>query len=220
MDFSNVIKIQDQFVKETIATLYMLFWTALISGIIGLILGILLILTNEDGLMPNRTIYSILDKIVNIGRAIPFIIMLALISPITRIIVGTIIGNKAAIVPLVAGSAPFFARQVQTAMATVNPGVIEAARSMGLAPLEIIRKVWLPESKTALIRVSTLTLISIIGLTAMAGAVGAGGLGKMAISVGYNRFQNDVILVSTLLILVIVFIIQIIGSYLERRSIH
>lgn len=220
MDFSNVIKIQDQFVKETIATLYMLFWTALISGIIGLILGILLILTNEDGLMPNRTIYSILDKIVNIGRAIPFIIMLALISPITRIIVGTVIGNKAAIVPLVAGSAPFFARQVQTAMATVNPGVIEAARSMGLAPLEIIRKVWLPESKTALIRVSTLTLISIIGLTAMAGAVGAGGLGKMAISVGYNRFQNDVILVSTLLILVIVFIIQIIGSYLERRSIH
>lgn len=220
MDFSNVIKIQDQFVKETIATLYMLFWTALISGIIGLILGILLILTNEDGLMPNRTIYSILDKIVNIGRAIPFIIMLALISPITRIIVGTVIGNKAAIVPLVAGSAPFFARQVQTAMATVNPGVIEAARSMGLAPLEIIRKVWLPESKTALIRVSTLTLISIIGLTAMAGDVGAGGLGKMAISVGYNRFQNDVILVSTLLILVIVFIIQIIGSYLERRSIH
>lgn len=220
MDFSNVIKIQDQFVKETIATLYMLFWTALISGIIGLILGILLILTNEDGLMPNRTIYSILDKIVNIGRAIPFIIMLVLISPITRIIVGTVIGNKAAIVPLVAGSAPFFARQVQTAMATVNPGVIEAARSMGLAPLEIIRKVWLPESKTALIRVSTLTLISIIGLTAMAGDVGAGGLGKMAISVGYNRFQNDVILVSTLLILVIVFIIQIIGSYLERRSIH
>lgn len=220
MDFSNVIRLQDQFVKETIATLYMLFWTALISGVIGLILGILLILTDEGGLLPNRVIYSILDKIVNVGRAIPFIILLALISPITRVIVGTVIGNKAAIVPLVAGTAPFFARQVQTAMAMVNPGVIEAARSMGLAPLKIIGRVWLPESKTALIRVSTLTLISIIGLTAMAGAVGAGGLGKMAISVGYNRYQNDVILVSTLLILVIVFIIQIIGTFLEKRSIH
>ncbi len=216
MDFSNVIRLQEQFVEETIATLYMTFWTAVIAGVIGLLMGILLILTNEDGLLPNRIIFSVLDKIVNIGRAIPFIIMLALISPVTRMFVGTVIGNKAAIVPLVAGSAPFFARQVQTAMATVNPGVIEAARAMGLGPLAIIGKVWLPESKTALIRVSTLTLISVIGLTAMAGAVGAGGLGKMAISVGYNRFQNDVILVSTLLILVIVFI----GNFLERRSIH
>ncbi len=220
MDFSNVLRLQDQFLEETGATLYMLFWTALIAGAIGIVLGIILILTNEDGLLPNRSVYSILDKIVNIGRAIPFIIMLAVISPLTREIVGTTIGNKAAIVPLVAGAAPFYARQVQTAMATVSPGVIEAARAMGLAPLEIIRRVWLPESKTALIRVSTLTLISVIGLTAMAGAVGAGGLGKMAISVGYNRFQNDVILVSTLLILIIVFIIQIIGNFLERRSIH
>lgn len=220
MDFSNVVRLQDQFLEETGATLYMLFWTALIAGAIGIVLGIILILTNEDGLLPNRSVYSILDKIVNIGRAIPFIIMLAVISPLTREIVGTTIGNKAAIVPLVAGAAPFYARQVQTAMATVSPGVIEAARAMGLAPLEIIRRVWLPESKTALIRVSTLTLISVIGLTAMAGAVGAGGLGKMAISVGYNRFQNDVILVSTLLILIIVFIIQIIGNFLERRSIH
>ena len=105
-------------------------------------------------------------------------------------------------------------------MATVSPGVIEAARAMGLAPLEIIRKVWLPESKSALIRVSTLTLISILGLTAMAGAVGGGGLGKLAISVGYNRFQNDVILVATVLILIIVFVIQIVGNILERRSIH
>ena len=133
---------------------------------------------------------------------------------------GTTIGTKASIVPLVVGSAPFFARQVEAAMATVNPGVIEAARAMGLGPLEIVRKVWLPESTPALIRVSTLTLISVLGLTAMAGAIGGGGLGKMAISIGYNRFQNDVILVSTVLILVIVFIIQIIGNFLERRTTH
>ena len=170
--------------------------------------------------MANRGVYNLLDKIVNIGRAIPFIIMLAIISPFTRAIIGTVIGTKAAIVPLVVGSAPFYARQVETAMATVSPGVIEAARAMGLAPLEIIRKVWLPESKSALIRVSTLTLISILGLTAMAGAVGGGGLGKLAISVGYNRFQNDVILVATVLILIIVFVIQIVGNILERRSIH
>lgn len=220
MDFSNVIRIKDQFLTETIATLYMMFWTAVVAGVIGLILGIVLILTDESGLLPNKTLYSLLDKIVNIGRSIPFIIMLAVISPVTRAIVGTTIGETAAIVPLVAGAAPFYARQVQTAMATVSPGVIEAARAMGMAPLEIIRKVWLPESKTALIRVSTLTLISVLGLTAMAGAVGAGGLGKLAVSVGYNRFQNDVILVATLLILVIVFIIQIIGNILEKRSIH
>ena len=220
MDFSNVIRIKDQFYTETLATLYMLFWTGLIAGILGMILGILLILTREGGLLANRGVYNLLDKIVNIGRAIPFIIMLAIISPFTRAIIGTVIGTKAAIVPLVVGSAPFYARQVETAMATVSPGVIEAARAMGLAPLEIIRKVWLPESKSALIRVSTLTLISILGLTAMAGAVGGGGLGKLAISVGYNRFQNDVILVATVLILIIVFVIQIVGNILERRSIH
>lgn len=220
MDFSNAIRIKEQFYTETVATLYMLFWTALIAGILGLILGILLILTRDNGLWANRRIYSILDKIVNIGRSIPFIIMLAIISPVTRAIIGTTIGNNAAIVPLVVGSAPFYARQVESAMATVNLGVIEAARAMGLSPLQIIRKVWLPESTTALIRVSTLTLISILGLTAMAGAVGGGGLGKLAISVGYNRFQNDVILVSTALILAIVFIVQIIGNILERRSTH
>ncbi len=220
MDFSNVIRIKDQFYTETIATLYMLFWTALIAGIIGLLMGIVLTLTRENGLMANKSFYNILDKIVNIGRSIPFIIMLAIISPFTRALIGTTIGNKAAIVPLVVGAAPFYARQVEAAMATVSSGVIEAARAMGLGPIEIIRKVWLPESTTALIRVSTLTLISLLGLTAMAGAVGGGGLGKLAISVGYNRFQDDVILVSTILILIIVFIIQIIGNFLERRTTH
>lgn len=220
MDFSNAIRIKNQFVTESIATIYMTFWTALIAGIAGLILGILLILTREGGLLQNKPFYSFLDKVVNIGRSIPFIIMLALISNITRALVGTIIGNKAALVPLIFGTAPFYARQVESAMATVSPGVIEAARSMGLSPLEIIRKVWLPESKTALIRVSTLTIISVIGLTAMAGAVGAGGLGKLAISVGHNRYQADVTLVSTALILVIVFIVQMAGTFLERRSIH
>ncbi len=220
MDFSNAIRIKNQFVTESIATIYMTFWTALIAGILGLILGILLILTREGGLLQNKPFYGFLDKVVNIGRSIPFIIMLALISNVTRALVGTIIGNKAALVPLIFGTAPFFARQVESAMATVSPGVIEAARSMGLSPLEIIRKVWLPESKTALIRVSTLTIISVIGLTAMAGAVGAGGLGKLAISVGHNRYQADVTLVSTALILVIVFIVQMVGTFLERRSIH
>lgn len=220
MDFTNVIRQKEQFITETGATLYMLFWTGLIAGILGLILGIVLVLTRENSLLANRRVYGILDKIVNIGRSVPFIIMLAIISPMTRVIVGTTIGTKASIVPLVVGSAPFFARQVEAAMATVNPGVIEAARAMGLGPLEIVRKVWLPESTPALIRVSTLTLISVLGLTAMAGIIGGGGLGKMAISIGYNRFQNDVILVSTVLILVIVFIIQIIGNFLERRTTH
>ena len=220
MDFSNAIEIKEQFYTETLATLNMLFWTGLIAGILGLLMGIALILTREQGLLKNKMVYSLLDKVVNVGRSIPFIIMLAIISPLTRIIIGTGIGSKAAIVPLVFGTAPFYARQVEAAMATVNPGVIEAARAMGLSPIQIIRKVWLPESATALIRASTLTLISVVGLTAMAGAVGGGGLGKLAIALGHNRYKTDIVWVSTILILIIVFVIQMIGYALEKRSTH
>lgn len=220
MDFSNVIEIKEQFYTETLATLNMVFWTALIAGVLGLVMGIVLILTREQGLLKNRAVYNLMDKVVNVGRSIPFIIMLAIISPLTRAIVGTGIGSKAAIVPLVVGTAPFYARQVEAAMATVDLGVIEAARAMGLGSFQIIWKVWLPESTTALIRVSTLTLISIVGLTAMAGAVGGGGLGKLAISLGHNRYKNDIVWVSTILILIIVFIIQMIGNALEKRVTH
>lgn len=216
----NASKIPDQFVSETISTLYMVFWTALIAGIIGLILGVILILTDRGGLKENRAIYSVLDKIVNICRSIPFIIMLAIVAPLTRFIIGTTIGDNAAIVPLVIGTFPFYARQIQNALTEVDAGVIEAARSIGDSPFEIVTQVYLKEGLPAIIRVSSLTLISLVGLTAMAGAVGAGGLGKLAITQGYNRFMHDITLVCTILILIIVFIFQAIGDFIVSRIEH
>jgi len=207
-------------VTAVIQTLYMTFWTTVIAGVLGIIIGVLLVLTDEHGLLPNRVVYWITDKLVNIFRAIPFIILLAVIQPFTRIVVGTGIGTTAALVPLVAGTAPFFARQVQNAILTVDSGVVEAAQAMGSSPLAIVFRVYLREGLPELIRVSVLTIISVIGLTAMAGAVGAGGLGNLAIAVGYNSSQYDVIFVSMVFILLMVFIVQFIGDWWAKKVEH
>lgn len=208
------------FVTAIWQTLYMTFVSAVFAGVFGIILGILLVITAEDGITPNKPFYRILDWLVNLFRSIPFIILLAVIGPFTKLIVGQTIGPEGALVPLIIGTAPFFARQVQLALVEVDPGVIEAAEAMGLSPMKIIFRVYLKEGLPELIRSGTLTTISLIGLTAMAGAVGGGGLGNMAISVGYQRFENDVTIVSMLLILVLVFIIQGIGDYAVRKLEH
>lgn len=218
--FRNVSAIPDQILEETLATLYMTLITAIIAGIIGLIMGLILTVTEKDGILENRFIYEILDKFVNFFRAVPFIILIAVLAGVTKFLVGTTIGNVAAIVPLVFGTAPFYARQVHNALAEIDKGVIEASISMGFSPLEIIWTVYLKEGLPGIIRASTLTLISLVGLTAMMGAVGAGGLGKMAIAMGYYRDMGDVTLVATSIILVMVFIIQGIGTYLERKTTH
>ena len=205
---------------ETLATLYMVGATAVVSGIVGIIIGIILSVSEEGGIMENKTLYSILDKIVNIGRSIPFVIMVAILVKFTRMLVGTAIGNTAAIVPLSVATIPFFARQVQNALSGVDKGVIEAAQSMGFGPKDIIWSVYLPEARESLIRNSAVTIISLIGLTAMAGAIGAGGLGKVAISYGYNRFNTDITLVCTVLILLIVFIVQWISDFIIRLLRH
>ena len=191
-------------------TLYMTALTAIVAGILGIIIGILLVLTDEGGLLANHPFYFILDKLVNIFRAVPFIILLAIMTPVTR----------AALVPLIAGTTPFYARQVQNALLTVDPGVIEAAEAMGVSPLGIVWRVYLREGLSELIRVSVLTIISVIGLTAMAGAVGGGGLGNLAIAVGYQRYQYDVIIVSLIFILALVFLVQFIGDFFARKSHH
>ncbi|WP_125707574.1 methionine ABC transporter permease [Companilactobacillus zhongbaensis] len=208
------------FVVAIWQTLYMTFVSAVFAGVIGIILGILLVITAEDGITPNKVFYQILDKLVNLFRSIPFIILLAVIGPFTKLIVGQTIGPEGALVPLVVGTAPFFARQVQLALVEVDHGVVEAAEAMGLSPIKIIFRVYLKEGLPELIRSGTLTTISLIGLTAMAGAVGGGGLGNMAISVGYQRFENDVTIVSMLLILVLVFVIQGIGDFAVRKLEH
>ena len=218
--FPNVVAIYDEFVEATIQTLYMTFWTALIAGILGIILGIVLVVTRPGGILESRGLFELLDKIINIVRSIPFIILLALLGTTTRLIVGTTIGETAALVQLIAGIIPFFARQIEIALLEVDPGVIEAAEAMGTSPLGIIVRVYLPEGLAGIIRVSALTIINVIGLTAMAGAVGAGGLGNLAITRGYNRFQNDVTIIATLIILILVFFSQFVSNLLVKKVSH
>lgn len=216
----NVYLIPDEFIEATKQTLYMSFWTALIGGAIGLGFGIVLVVTRPQGLLENRLLYEVLDKVINVVRSIPFIILLSLLALTTRFLVGTTIGAKAALVPLIFGVVPFFARQVENALLEVDPGGIEAAESMGTSPLGIVFRVYLIEGLPGIIRVSALTIINVIGLTAMAGAVGAGGLGNLAISRGYNRFQTDVTIVATLLILILVFLSQWISNLLIKKISH
>lgn len=218
--FKNVLVLKNEIIESTLETLYMAGVTALIAGILGITLGVILVVTDENGILKNTFIYRFLDNIVNTFRSLPFIILLALVVPLTRLLVHTSIGTTAALVPLVIGTVPFYARQIQVALLEVDPGVIEAAQSMGSSPLEIIFRVYLKEGLTSIIRVSALTIINVIGLTTMAGAIGGGGLGNLAIARGYNRYQNDVTLVATLIILVIVFISQFIGNQLVKKTSH
>ena len=216
----NAASIPDEFIEATIETLYMTLWTAGLGFVLGLGLGVWLVLTQPKGLKANATVYGVLDKFVNIFRSIPFVIMIALLVNITRLIAGTSIGTTAAIVPLVVATVPFYARQIQNALVEVNPGVIEAAQAMGLSTGDIVFRVYLKEALPGIIRVSALSIINVIGLTAMAGTIGGGGLGNLAITRGYNRFQTDVTIISTIIILIIVFISQAIADRLVKKVEH
>ncbi|WEV58127.1 methionine ABC transporter permease [Ligilactobacillus acidipiscis] len=201
-------------------TLYMGLWSFLFGGILGLLFGVGLVLTEPDGVYPNKFIFNICDKIVSFFRAIPFIILLAFIAPVTQLLVHTQIGTTAALVPLSLGVFPFYARQIQVALTSVDHGIIEAAQSVGATFSDIVFAVYLREARSEIARVTTVTLISMIGLTAMAGAIGAGGLGNTAISYGYNRFNNDVTLVATFLVLLLVVFVQVLGDKLAALLNH
>lgn len=218
--FDYSLTIKDRIVSDFKATLYMLIVSAIFAGLLGLILGVIMVVTDKDRILENKAVYSILDKLTNLFRAIPFVILLALIAPLTKVIVGTRIGATAAIVPLTFSTVPFFARQVEQALADVDGGKVEAAEAMGLSPAEIIIRVYLREGLPSLIRASSITLISLLGLTAMAGTVGAGGIGDLAIAMGYQRYKDDVVIVSVILILIIVYLIQGIANYLIRKTSH
>ena len=198
----NVIDYQDKFFTACIATLQMFAISGIISFCLGLLVGVILTITKKDGIKPNRVVFFTIDIFINVFRSIPFIILLIFLIPFTRAIVGTAIGVTGAIVPLIFGTVPFFARQVETALANVNPGKIEAARSMGSGTLGLIFRIYLHEAIPELIRVTTITAISLVGLTAMAGAVGAGGLGSFAISYGQNQFHQDIVNVCVIVLLI------------------
>ncbi|XJS10519.1 methionine ABC transporter permease [Aerococcaceae bacterium WGS1372] len=213
-------ELREEFVEAIWETIYMTLISIGVGGFLGLILGIIMTVTGYNGILENRPIYKTLDSLVNIFRSIPFIILLALLINVTRAIVGTTIGPTAATIPIIVSTIPFFARQVEIALLEVNPGVVEAAEAMGSSNFDIITRVYLREGLTALLRVSASTVINVIGLTAMAGTVGGGGLGTMAIARGYQRSRMDVILVSTVLILLIVFITQVFFNSLIRKTEH
>ncbi len=216
----NEVAISDQILEATWETLFMTIITCLFAFAIGLVVGVFLVLYMPGGLKENKAVYNVLDKVVNIGRSIPFVILIALLGGFTRLIMGTAIGTAGALVPLIVGTIPFYARQVQNALLEIDPGVIEAALAMGSTTTEIVSRVYLKEAIPGLIRVSALTVINVIGLTAMAGVVGGGGLGDLAINRGYQRYQNDVILVATLLILIMVFISQAVADRLVKHFEH
>ena len=184
----------------------------------GAIFGVLLTVTRKDGIAENIVVYRIADTITNIFRSIPFVILLIFLIPLTRLIVGTAIGVKGAIVPLVFGATPFFTRQVEAALANVSPGKVEAATAMGSGKIGIIFRVYLHEAMPEMIRAVTITAISLIGLTTMAGAVGAGGIGSFAINYGQNLHHQDIVNVCVVVLLVFVSLLQSVGNALARRT--
>lgn len=214
----NLYAYRKQFVKSFNATVEMFWKAGLIAFAVGLIFGIILVVTKKEGIRQNRVVYMIVNLIVNIFRSIPFIILLIFLIPLTRALVNTASGVKGAILPLVFGTVPFYSRQVEVALTGVAPGKIEAARSMGSGTLGLIFRVYLHEAVPALIRVTTVTAISLIGLTTMAGAVGAGGIGAFAISYGQNQNHMDIVYVCVVVLLVITFILQSLGNFLSRRT--
>lgn len=201
-------------------TLLMVVWSGVISFVLGLALGVVVTVTRPGGILENRAVYQILDKLINFIRSIPFIILLTAVMPLSRLIMGTAIYVRGAIVPLVFGTVPFFTRQVESALAQVDKGLVEAALAMGSSPLEIVFRVYLRESVAAIARGTTITLISLIGLTAMAGVVGAGGLGDFAIRYGHDRNMTDVTYVTVLVVFLLVSLIQFIGGRIVKKNTH
>ncbi|WP_102344987.1 methionine ABC transporter permease [Bacillus sp. Marseille-P3661] len=207
----------DNMWEATVETLYMAGISVLLTFIFGILLGLLLFLTSKGNIWENKLLNGIIAAYVNIFRSIPFIILIILLIPFTKFLVGTMLGAKAALPALIIGAAPFYARMVEIGLREIDKGVLEAAKAMGAKTSTIIFKVLLPESMPALVSGITVTAIALVGYTAMAGVVGAGGLGNLAYLEGFQRNNNDVTMVATILILVIVFILQFIGDAVTSK---
>ena len=214
----NVVIYWKEFMQSCSATGQMFLIGGSISLVIGFFFGVLLIITRSGGINENKYIYGFLNFFINIFRSVPFIILLIFLIPFTRSVMGTAIGVKGAIIPLCFGCVPFFTRQVETALATVDPGKVEAARAMGSGTPGIVFRVYLHEAVPDLIRVITITAISLIGLTTMAGAVGAGGIGSFAINYGQNLHHQDIVNVCVVLLLVLVSLIQTMGNTFAKKT--
>ncbi|WP_041692053.1 methionine ABC transporter permease [Erwinia billingiae] len=212
----NWDRFQDLLLNATCETAYMVLLAAVFTVALGLPVGVLLFLTRKNGILPNRTLATVLNTVVNVGRALPFVVLLIALIPFTRLLVGTTLGSTAAIVPITLGAFPFFARIVENALDEVDRGRIEAVVSMGGNLWHIVSRVLLPEALPALIAGITLTIVMLIGFSAMAGVVGGGGLGDLAIRYGYQRFDNQIMAATIVVLLVMVQVIQKIGDRIVR----
>lgn len=204
-------------IKSFWETGYMVVASTILASLIGIPLGIILTVTRNGHILPNAVINSVLGVIVNATRSTPFIILMVAIIPLTRMLVGSSIGTTAAIVPLTISAAPFIARVIESSLLEIDHGVIEAAQSMGASPMQIIYKVLLPESLHSIVLGITLAVIALIGYSAMAGVLGGGGLGDLAIRYGYQRFQPDVMIVTVVILILMVQLIQFIGDTLSKK---
>ena len=213
-------KITALLLEGTFDTFYMVFLATAISIIFGVPLGVILLITSKGYFYENTYFYNVLGTIVNALRSIPFIILMVAIIPLTKFLVGTSIGTTAAIVPLTVSTIPFLARLVETSLRTVPYGLVEAAQSMGTSPFKIIKKVLLPEALPELIQNFTLTVIVIIGCSAMAGTIGGGGLGDIAIRYGYQRFQVEIMIATVIILFLLVQLTQVLGDYLTKKVDH
>ena len=218
--FPNVIEFASDFPQAIIDTLLMLVISGLISVVIGIFLAVIVVVTRKDGLKENEAVFWILDKIINLFRSIPFIILIPTVAVLSRALFGTTIGIEGALVPLVIGTAPFVARQMESAIMEIDPGIIEASIAMGLSTKEIIFDVYLRENIPGMIRGLTISFIALVGQIAIVGSVGAGGLGDMAIRYGLQRSMGDITFVVIILILILISIVQAIGDKLVEKTTH
>ena len=218
--FPNVIEFASDFPQAIIDTLLMLVISGLISVVIGIFLAVIVVVTRKDGLKENQPVFWILDKIINLFRSIPFIILIPTVAVLSRALFGTTIGIEGALVPLVIGTAPFVARQMESAIMEIDPGIIEASIAMGLSTKEIIFDVYLRENIPGMIRGLTISFIALVGQIAIVGSVGAGGLGDMAIRYGLQRSMGDITFVVIILILILISIVQAIGDKLVEKTTH
>ena len=208
----------EMLMEGVVDTLYMTIVSTFFSYVFGIVMAVVLVICRKDGIRPNPVVYSVLDVVVNLTRSFPFLILMIAVIPFTRYIVGTTIGNNATVVPLVIAAAPFVARLIESSLLEVDNGVVEAAQSMGASTWQIITKVLLPEAMPSLINGSAVAAITILGYSAMSGAGGGGGLGKLAIMYGYNRYQTDIMIATVILLIIIVQIFQSFGNWATRRS--
>ena len=216
----HLIEMFPQFVDSIVQTLIMIVVVGSISLIFGVIFGVILVVTREGDIMENKIVYTVLGKIIDLFRAIPFVILIMVLGDVTKLVSGTSIGLKGSFFPLIVGTIPFFARQIEQAIAEIDRGLVEASEAMGLTPLQIMIRVYLRESVPSIIRATTITFISLIGLTAIVGAIGGGGVGAFCYNYGYSKQWNDIIWAGVIALVIITIAIQTIGNYFVRKTTH